>query len=228
MRIISYNKDVNELKIKGWAPLELNILMVICSRIKESGYSEIEIDISELKEFIKYAKNGEDAIINKALSVITNLQQLQYKIETKDGFSCFVPFIYFKIMKKELKIIVKPTSDFVYLANQISDRCLENFSITEFVSISSKYAKIIYQYLRQFEAQGMWEIGIDDFRIKLNVPDKYKSNRITDKIIRPAMEELGNLNLFKFLSVSPILSKRQGHALEGYSFKFEFVNKVNG
>lgn len=225
MELVKYNNELNELRLKNFTPVELDILMVICSKIKNSGSSEVILDLNEMKKLIGYNKNGKTVFIEKVIEMNTKLQQLQCRIETKEYYMQFVLFTCFKVMKDESKLIIKINPEFVYLLNNFSNGCWTKFSLEEFVSISSKYAKNIFRCLRQYKSQGWWKVSLDEFRVKLDIPDKYESRRITDKIIRPAIKELESLNLFNSLSVSPVLAARQGHALEGYLFEFEFSGK---
>ena len=49
--IVKYNNQMNDVNFKDFTPIELDLLMTICSKMKEQGLTIIEFSFEQLKNF---------------------------------------------------------------------------------------------------------------------------------------------------------------------------------
>ena len=103
------------------------------------------------------------------------------------------------------------------------------------MSLSSKYTKTIYRYLKQFRNTGLWKIKYKDFKEILGIPSSYQTCNIETRIIKPAIKQLTQeKNLFdekripfKNLKIKKIKGRGRGRGgiIEALEFTFDKETK---
>ena len=51
--VVKYHNHFNSISLKNFNSIELNLLMAICSQIRDKGIDEITLNFSELKKYGK-------------------------------------------------------------------------------------------------------------------------------------------------------------------------------
>ena len=54
--VVKYHNHFNSISLKNFNSIELNLLMAICSQIRDKGIDEITLNFSELKNMVKYVE----------------------------------------------------------------------------------------------------------------------------------------------------------------------------
>ncbi|MBR6611811.1 MAG: replication initiation protein [Campylobacter sp.] len=65
-----------------------------------------------------------------------------------------------------------------------------SFELSEFISLESKYSKILYRLLKQFKYTGYFKIEWQEFCNLMQIPKSYNQSDIDKQILKPAMNEL--------------------------------------
>ena len=78
--IVKYNNAMNEIPFSGFYPAELNLLMVLCSKLKEQGTDEILLTFSEIRSLSKFWSRGNKPLILSLMNMNRKLQQISCDI----------------------------------------------------------------------------------------------------------------------------------------------------
>lgn len=188
------------MQMTGFGEKEIDIFFVICFKLKNQNDREVEMEYSELKSMI-HIKNRSDERIHKAVEyVLNNLMKLRLRHEYDDEITLVNVFSKATIKKNEGVFSFKISEDFSYILNDF----LKNytlFDLEEMVQLKSGYSKKIYRLLKQFRSTGWYETNFEEFRFIMEAPESYDANKISEKILKPALKELSkffpNLKLEK-------------------------------
>lgn len=211
---------MNLLKFKGMTKVDLNIFMTLCSRMKDKGEEIIEITFEEIKKLSKYTSTDKADFLKALDDMIQRLQKVNSKIITNDEICYFVLFPTFKVNPKTEIVKIGVNKDFIFLLNEL--KAFTRFELAEFVELDSKYTKNLYRLLKQFRTTGKFIIDdIADFREKLDCPIKYTQKYFYDDVLKPAVKELQDKEVFKNLVCEPVKAKKRGAPVIGYTFTFE-------
>ena len=179
--IVKYHNNFNSVALKNFSGVEINLLMAICSKLKNKDINEIKLEFSDLRKMVNFGHKGELRY--------KKLLNLSIRIETDDRIINFVLFTKYEILKKEKVIVIKINEEFKFLLNNLINS-FTRFELNEFISLKSNYSKEIYRRLKQFKNTGIWKVKIDTFRELLNIPPKYRMSEIDKKVLKIATEEL--------------------------------------
>lgn len=226
--VVKYNNEMNEIKFKNFTPTELNLLMTICSKMKEKDLEIIEFSFEKLRELSNYDPNYSTKRFIKDLEkTYKKLINLDFRIATEDKIIGFVLFSKYEIdlNKKNVKIGVNP--DFKFIFNDFT-KLYTRFELQEFLDIKSKYSKECYRRLKQFRRTGLWTVEINEFRRILGVPESYEMKDLTKRVLKPIQEELSPI--FKNLQIEKIKKKGaysgRGNKVTHIVFTFEKEDEV--
>lgn len=200
--IVKYSNHMNKVRFRDFNPVELNLLMTICSKMKEKELEIIEFSFEKLKELSNYDNTqSTKKFVSDLEKTYKKLINLDFRIETEDKIIGFVLFSEYEIdlNKKTVKIGVNPK--FKFILNDFT-KLYTRFELQEFLDIKSKYAKECYRRLKQFKSTGIWKITIEDFKDVFSIPKSYKMRDIDKKILNPILEELSPI--FKNLEVEKV------------------------
>lgn len=212
--IVKYHNHFNSVALKNFNGVEIDLLMAICSKLKNEDINEVELKFSDLRRMINFKHRGELRFIQNLEQMYKKLLNLSIRIETEDRIINFILFTKYEIIKKQKTILIKINEDFKFLLNKFISN-FTRFELNEFISLKSSYSKEIYRRLKQFKHTGMWKVQIDNFRELLNIPEKYRISEIDKKVFKISIEELN-----KYFDNFEIIKIKKGRKIEYIQFKF--------
>ena len=224
--IVKYHNHFNSVALKNFNGVEIDLLMAICSKLKNEDINEVELKFSDLRKMINFKHRGELRFIQNLEQMYKKLLNLSIRIETEDRIINFILFTKYEIIKKQKTILIKINEDFKFLLNKFISN-FTRFELNEFISLKSSYSKEIYRRLKQFKHTGMWKVQIDNFRELLNIPEKYRISEIDKKVFKISIEELN-----KYFDNFEIIKIKKGRKIEYIQFKFtpekKYKEKISG
>ena len=219
--IVKYHNNFNSVVLKNFNGVEIDLLMAICSKLKNEDINEIKLEFSDLRRMVNSKHRGELRFIQNLEQMYKKLLNLSIRIETEDKITNFILFTKYEILKKQKIIIIKINEEFKFLLNKLINN-FTRFELNEFISLKSNYSKEIYRRLKQFKHTGIWKIKMNNFRELLNIPEKYRMSEIDKKVLKISMEELNKyFNNFKIIKI------KKGRKIEFLEFKFVPEKKYN-
>ena len=222
---VKYKNDMNKLSFKGFTKTDMNLFMSVCSKVKEKGEDEIILDFEYLRSISGYTATATDSFIGDLRKMSKDVMSVNCEIITENRIDLFSLFSRFTIDRDNQMLIVKVNPEFIWILNEFTDKIkgYTIFELQEFIRLQSKYAKNLYRILKQWRTTGEFIFNnIDDFRSKLDVPDSYANRRLMEKIIKPAVTEIRELDKsFKNFKCEPIYLHKRGRPLTGYKFTWE-------
>ena len=219
--IVKYHNNFNSIALKNFNGVEIDLLMAICSKLKNEDINEIKLEFSDLRRMVNSKHRGELRFIQNLEQMYKKLLNLSIRIETEDKITNFILFTKYEILKKQKIIIIKINEEFKFLLNKLINN-FTRFELNEFISLKSNYSKEIYRRLKQFKHTGIWKIKMNNFRELLNIPEKYRMSEIDKKVLKISMEELNKyFNNFKIIKI------KKGRKIEFLEFKFVPEKKYN-
>lgn len=227
MDLVIYKNEMNTLQFHGFTAVDLDMLMTLCSRMRDKDEDVMEFDFKYLKTIMEYKSKDNDRFINDLDAMNNKLIKVTASFKTDTKKVMFVLFPTFEIdtEKETLKVRVNP--DFKYLLNEITAQ-FTLFELQEFVSLSGKYSKNLYRLLKQYRRTGTYRVDLETFRHRMDIPDTYKNRDVLEKAIKPAVEELTRLCYFKDLKVEPIKARKKGAPVTAYEFTFRKSDQIAG
>lgn len=226
--IVKYNNQMNEVNLKDFTPIELDLLMTICSKMKEQGLTIIEFSFEQLKRISNYdPKQSNKKFIKDLEKTYDKLIQLNFKIGDDRNFTKFVLFNEYTVKGDSGTVTIGVNPKFYFVLNELTSN-FTRFELKEFIDLKSKYSKECYRRLKQFRRTGLWTVEIEDFRRILDIPNSYKFCEINRSVLTPIIKEL--TPLFKNLQIEKIKKKGaysgRGNKVTHIVFTFEKEDEV--
>lgn len=187
---VKYNNDLNEIPLRNFTAVELDLFITICANIKEKGTDVVVYDFQKLRQLSKYEQTSNAVFIKDLRSTYSKLLATSYTLENERFIESFTLFNRFKIDKDEQTVEIQVNEAFKYILNDLNLGKFTRFELQEYTSIVSTYSKALYMRLKQYKDKGFWSVTIDDFRRLLAVPESYKMGNIDQKILNPALKDL--------------------------------------
>ena len=192
------------------------VLVTFC-KVAEEGTAEVTISFEELREISGFNSHWSEKEFMERVDEMTDKQMsARGRIEKGGDIAKFTLFPSIKI-KENKTISVKTDTDYLYILTELKKN-FTRFELQEFVTLDSKYAKILYRLLKQFRTTGLLRITIEEFRRIMEVPEKYSNRRMYDKIINPSIRYLEKC--FDNLECKTVYEKKPGRPVKGYEFTF--------
>lgn len=226
--IVKYNNQMNDVNFKDFSPTELDLLMTICSKMKEQGLTIIEFSFEQLKRISNYdPKQSNKKFIKDLEKTYDKLIQLNFKIGDDRNFTKFVLFNEYTVKGDEGTVTIGVNPKFYFVLNELTSN-FTRFELKEFIDLKSKYSKECYRRLKQFRKTGLWTVEIEEFRRILGVPESYEMKDLTKRVLKPIQEELSPI--FKSLQIEKIKKKGaysgRGNKVTHIVFTFEKEDEV--
>ena len=220
--IVKYHNNFNGIGLRNFNSNELNILMAICSRMKEKGEKEITFHFDKLKKLVNYSDNTSATFIKDLESTYDKLISIKLKVGDERRFIKFVLFTRYSVDVDEKTVEIAVNKEFAWVLNELNV-AFTAFELKEFISLKSSYAKEFYRRMKQFKSTGKWNISLEDFKRIMDVPVNYRMCDIGVWVLKPIQKELGDK--FK-LKIKKIYSKksRGRPSVSGFEFTFSNVN----
>ena len=206
---------MNEVSFKKFTSVELNLFFAICYKMKEKKSENIRLTFEELKKLSKYERKGTiNDFFSYLKSMYDKLIQLNFFYEDEKEYIKFILFTKYKINKEAQYADVSVNKEFEYILNELTGN-FTRFELEEFTKLKSSYSKQMFKLLAQYNSTGVFNISIDDFRNKLDIPIGYKMCNIDVKVIKPILSELQFY--FKNLKLKKI---KKGKNIDKLEFTF--------
>ena len=216
--IVKYHNSFNSIGLRNFNSNELNILMAICSRMKEKEEEVITFHFDKLKKLINYSDNTPATFVKDLESTYDKLISIKLKVGDKRRFIKFVLFTRYSVDIEEKIVEIAVNKEFAWVLNALNVS-FTAFELKEFLSLKSSYAKEFYRRMKQFKSTGIWRVSIEEFRKMLDISEKYKIGEIDKWVLKPIQKELGdrfNLKIKKLYN-----KKSRGRpSVSGFIFTF--------
>ena len=219
-----YANIVNSLDFSGFTIRELDLFMAICS-LQNGKASELCVYTFEaLKDYLSWDKSQSQKVFTNTLKRVSmKMLDINGAFELGHEFFAFSLFSTFRVNEGEKTLTVRTNPDFVDLLNYF----LANFTVIElqeYISLKSKYAKILYQHLRQYKSTRIWYLTTPELKKTLFVPKNYEMKKIMQRVITKPIEELGKLQEFKGIKVETFTEGTR-NKIVGFQFTWEEADK---
>jgi plasmid replication initiation protein len=227
--VVKYNNYMNELSFKDFTDYDLNFLMVICAKMKDLGEETQHFEYGKLMELLDWDMTKSIDVFHKDLKRMSEkLRHVGATIDIDpDVFTAFNLFSDFEGDKRKRVLTVRLNPRFKYILNDLTKN-FTRFELSEYVHLDGKYAKLLYQHLKQYRKTGWWQISVEDIRRELSIPDSMKTMHILTKVISPSVEVIKTCKGFGELEIEVIRSPRRGRAVEGYKFSWTADKQIPG
>lgn len=217
--IVKYHKDFeNKLVLKNFTASELNFLMAICTKVRDKKEEEIMFTFNELKNISNWTNKNDKDFIRSLEMTNKKLIELTFRFENEKEIIMFVLFPTFHIDKDEKTLKVAVNTKFAYLLNNLSNN-FNWYQLKDFTSLKSKYSKLLYKELMLFKDTGYRIFKIEDFRKKLDIPEKYRMTHINQYVLKPIKEDLEHI-----FSNFEIVKIKNGREIVQIRFNFTYSN----
>ena len=216
--VVKYNNNFNNISLRNFNANELDILMAICSRMKEKEEEVITFHFDKLKKLVNYSDNTSATFIKDLESTYDKLISIKLKVGDERRFIKFVLFTRYSVDIEEKIVEIAVNKEFAWVLNALNVS-FTAFELKEFLSLKSSYAKEFYRRMKQFKSTGIWRVSIEEFRKMLDISEKYKIGEIDKWVLKPIQKELGdrfNLKIKKLYN-----KKSRGRpSVSGFIFTF--------
>ena len=224
--VVKYNNYMNGLRFTGFTATDFNFLMLLCSKLRDVGTSEVTISFAEIREKTGYTRTALKQFVSDLKRMNRKLIRITCDVETDNGSIMFVLFTVFETNYVNQTLIVVVNEKFKFILNELLKN-FTRFDLDEFVRLDSKYSKNLYRLLKQYRITGRYEVNLEEFRNKMDVPEAYTSKRIMDNIINPALKELKENDYFKNLKCIVQYAHKKGRPVTGYIFTFDSEERIH-
>ena len=187
--VVKYHNNFNGIGLRNFNSNELNILMAICSRMKEKGEEEITFHFDKLKKLINYSDNTSATFVKDLESTYDKLISIKLKVGDERRFIKFVLFNRYSVDVDEKTVEIAVNKEFAWVLNELNVT-FTAFELKEFISLKSSYAKEFYRRMKQFKSTGKWNISLEDFKRIMDVPVNYRMCDIDVWVLKPIQKEL--------------------------------------
>ena len=227
--IVKYDNILNQINFRDFTENDFNLFMCLCARLRDLGDEKQVYDYDYLMDMIGWDKSQRLDLFHDEIKRMTDkLRKIGGVVDvTPDEFVCFNLFSTFRGNKQKRVLTVSVNSEFKYVLNDLT-RNFTRFELGEYVRLSGRYSKLLYQHLKQFKSTGWWQVSVEEIRQVLSIPDSYKNMHIMDKVIKPSIDVIKSCKGFSDLEVEVIQSPRRGRAVIGYKFKFTPDKQIKG
>lgn len=219
---VKYHNDMNAISTKNLNEVDLNVFMALCAKAKDKNISEIELSFDEFIEASGLEKkstvNTRKKIIDFIDSRYSKFSILEYKKKSDKGLIRFYLVNRLYVPEDENVVRMRIDEDFLYILN--TNKNFTKFLLSDFVDLKGKYAKNLYRLLVQYDDTGWADFTLSDFKEYMGIPSGYRPKDITEKVIKPSIEELKAKKLFNEINYEVKKARNRGAEVKGYHFNF--------
>lgn len=182
--IFNSDKNVGNVEVRRFGVKEMNLIFLICYKIKNEKTNKVTFCFDELKKYTKI-KNVSFEFDEYFKKII----QIMYLKKENSVFKYYTLFTIYEMNESEQNVTLFVNSEIVDDLGQISN----DFDQTElqfFLNIPSSYAKTTYLLIKEMEISEKFIISIATFKKLLNIPKSYKMSDIDKKVFSPIKKDL--------------------------------------
>ena len=224
--IVRYNNDLNEIKLRNFSSMDLDMLMLLCARMKNQKTTELVFSFAELKKSLDIVNKSDKDFLDILFRMNTKLNAITCNIRTETRGYHFTLFPTLIEDSEERTLRVSVNERFSFLLNEISKN-FTRFELSEFVRLESKYAKNLYRLLKQYRKSGVYKVEAGKFRELMDCPESYSNKIFMRDCVNPAVKELSQ-GYFDNLKVEPIRGDGRGRPIVAYRFTFKKSDQIPG
>lgn len=219
--VVEHSNNMNTVALRKFTPVELDLFMTLCHKMKRKSVDVITFSFSDLKKLCGFTSTDISDFVMALDNTYNKLIQTNIKIGNDEKWTRFVLFTKYTIDTLNQEITIGVNKEFQYVLNDLSSQ-FTRFELQEFIDLKSSYAKECYRRLKQFRTQGWWEVPIDEFRRVLDVPDTYRMCDIDRWVLKPIEKELKAVfNDFNIIKKYKNGRGRGGKVVSALRFDFE-------
>lgn len=187
--VITHHNYINESKFENFTELELNLFIVILYKMRKEKENEVIFNSDEIKGMTSSKHRGYKTFT----TIIEGLQDRTIYLKTEKGYDRIKPFPTLSFDSKNKEVKVEINKNIVPLIKELNQQFTQ-YSLREFLSLSSKYGKRIYQMLKQYESIGKRTIPLSDLREYLDCTNKSydKMSNLDKKVLTKAKEDINS------------------------------------
>jgi plasmid replication initiation protein len=193
--IVKFSNQFNNVVLKKFDAVHLDVLMAIASRVREKGTATVEFSFEELRGLMRLRKNlTNKQLADKIVQTNARLLALNYMFEDSGKIIQFALFTKFVTDPQEATLAVGVNEEFAFLLNDLTSQ-FTRFELAEFADLKSKYAKEFYRRAKQYRSSGIWKISRDEFCRLLGVSDSTAKStaNLNRVVLKTIAEECGPL-----------------------------------
>lgn len=221
-KISVISNELVNIVTHDFTPVDLDIFEFCCYLAKDKGTKPISITYSDIKR-IAFSKNITTKELYEKINLLADKLgrcQVFQENASQTHTSIFTVFQGFENDLNTQTLDIQVSEKWAYTLNKLT----KNFTRLEldtYFSLKKKTSKLLYKHLSQYRTTGMWRCSVEDFRVLFDVPDSQSDNKILEKQIKPAVNELNPF--FKKLEYTILKENRK---TIGFEFNFKFQDKI--
>lgn len=189
--IIKYHSEMNTIPFKSFTALEMDLFFSIVGRMRNEDTNLVRFSFEEIRELSRFTQTSDKVFVDTLVSMYDKLMTLSGGLRTKTMIIKFALFPKFIVDLVAKTVDVSVAEEFKYILNDID--VFTAFTLQEFVSLRSSYAKTMFRLLKEFKGTGFKRFTMDDFKEQFDVPKSYRMTDITKKVLEPIESELSGI-----------------------------------
>ena len=214
-QVVRYKNEINKLNLSLLNPGELNIFIAMLSLVKNKGIEKIEVDYENFRKMARVDKNINDNEFGTlVVNTLSKVGAGSILLDTDEKFMMFAIFDRVEVDKVTKKMSFNLSDTFVtYFNNFLTN--YTSFPLNDFIEIKSKYAKLLYKTLMQFNGSGRYYENYDKFVNEvLEIPSTTARNNINYKYVNPSVERIRMSGAIPDLRVNLVKKQNKTVAIE--------------
>ena len=244
--IVKYENSLNGYDFSNFRAVDLDLFMLICSKVKERQSEVLRFSFGELKKAVNLTRKTDREFLKKLNRMAAEVKKLggSHTEENEQffEFNLFGDFygtiidvtannentrtaflMYGEVPKNTLIVSVNPR--YAFLLNEMKK--YTKFDLIEFIQLESKYSKNLYRLLKQYRSTGKYRVEAELFRTQMGCPKSYPNKEFMRVCVNVAVKELSR-GYFDNLTVTPIHGAGRGKPIVSYEFTFKKSKEIAG
>lgn len=229
--VVKYDNYLNSLRFDGFTDKDFALFMAICARMRDLGEEKQVFDYEYLMDLTGWERSHGVEIFHDDLKRMS--EKLLKVCATVDiNPNEFVSFVLFTTFRGDLKkrtLTVSVNKDFKFVLNALTAN-FTRFELKEYISIRGRYAKMLYQQLKQRQKlKGhFWQADVEELRHVLDVPERMTARDLMSDILKPAVNVIRTCKGFSELELETINERRRGNPVKAYKFTWLASDQIAG
>ncbi len=227
--VVKYDNILNRISFSNFDEKDFDLFMALCARMRNLGEEKQTFDYSYLMDLIQWDQSQRLDLFHEELKKMgEKLRIIGATVDISDDeWVSFDLFPVLRANKKKRTLTVQVNPEFKYVLNDVTKN-FTRFELSEYVSLSGRYSKQLYQRLKQYRKTGWWKVSVNDIRRELSIPDSMPTMNIKPKVINPSIDVIKSCKGFGKLQVEVLRSPRRGRKVEGYKFTWTAPKQIPG
>ena len=217
-KLVVYHNDLNSIKLGQFRAVEVDIFFAILYKLKNNSENKVVLTFDELKKISNYKMTADSKFIYNLREINKKLLSLNFEKEIENGIFVGATFFnYYMINQGERTLTLSINEMLIYLINDLKNTFTQ-FELKRLVQMESKYSKIIFRFLKQFDNNNKtcyWDVSLDEFKNLLEIPISYKMSNIDNRVLAPALTELS-----PFFHNLKVTKKKKGRNIDRLRFEW--------